>query len=163
QVPAAAMTLDIGNTGKPNRFAQEARRMGIRIEPPSVNRSEAGFMPSNGAISYSLAALRNVGRHHVDHNCAERAKRGSFKDVSEFARAINPRLVNKRALEMLAAAGAFDEAGIGRATALANVDRIMAAGNRSLADETGGQNDLFAGAARTHPPIEPPAAKAWVA
>jgi len=159
---AASMTLDIGNTDKLNGFAQEARRMGIRIEPPSVNRSEAGFMPSNGAIRYSLAALRNVGRHAVDHICAERAKRGSFKDVSEFARAINPRLVNKRALEMLAAAGAFDELGIDRATALANVDRIMAAGNRSLADETGGQNDLFAGAARTPPPIELRAAKPWV-
>ncbi|MGB6195247.1 MAG: DNA polymerase III subunit alpha, partial [Methyloceanibacter sp.] len=143
---AASMTLDIGNTDKLNGFAQEARRMGIRIEPPSVNRSEAGFMPSDGAIRYSLAALRNVGRHAVDHICAEREKRGLFKDVSEFARAINPRLVNKRALEMLAAAGAFDEFGIDRATALANVDRIMAAGNRSLADETGGQNDLFAGA-----------------
>ena len=159
---AASMTLDIGNTDKLNGFAQEARRMGIRIEPPSVNRSEAGFMPSDGAIRYSLAALRNVGRHAVDHICAEREKRGSFKDVSEFARAINPRLVNKRALEMLAAAGAFDELGIDRATALANVDRIMAAGNRSLADETGGQNDLFAGAARTPPPIELRAAKPWV-
>jgi DNA polymerase-3 subunit alpha len=159
---AASMTLDIGNTDKLNGFAQEARRMGIRIEPPSVNRSEAGFMPSDGAIRYSLAALRNVGRHAVDHICAEREKRGLFKDVSEFARAINPRLVNKRALEMLAAAGAFDELGIDRATALANVDRIMAAGNRSLADETGGQNDLFAGAARTPPPIELRAAKPWV-
>jgi DNA polymerase-3 subunit alpha len=159
---AASMTLDIGNTDKLNGFAQEARRMGIRIEPPSVNRSEAGFIPSDGAIHYSLAALRNVGRHAVDHICAERAKRGPFNDVSEFARAINPRLVNKRALETLAAAGALDELGIDWATALANVDRIMAAGNRSLADETGGQNDLFAGAARMPPPIELRSAKPWV-
>jgi DNA polymerase-3 subunit alpha len=135
--------------------------MRIRIEPPSVNHSEAGFMPSESGIRYSLAALRNVGRQAVDHICAERDKRGRFKDVSEFARAINPRLVNKRALETLAAAGAFDELGIDRATALANVDRIMAAGTRSLEDETGGQNDLFAGAART-PPIELRQAKPWV-
>jgi DNA polymerase-3 subunit alpha len=158
---AASMTLDIGNTDKLNGFAQEARRMRIRIEPPSVNHSEAGFMPSESGIRYSLAALRNVGRQAVDHICAERDKRGRFKDVSEFARAINPRLVNKRALETLAAAGAFDELGIDRATALANVDRIMAAGTRSLEDETGGQNDLFAGAART-PPIELRQAKPWV-
>jgi DNA polymerase-3 subunit alpha len=158
---AASMTLDIGNTDKLNSFAQEARRMRIRIEPPSVNHSEAGFMPSESGIRYSLAALRNVGRQAVDHICAERDKRGRFKDVSEFARAINPRLVNKRALETLAAAGAFDELGIDRATALANVDRIMAAGTRSLEDETGGQNDLFAGAART-PPIELRQAKPWV-
>ena len=159
---AASMTLDIGNTDKLNGFAQEARRMGIRIEPPSVNHSEAGFMPSETGIRYSLAALRNVGRQAVDHICAEREKRGRFKDVSAFARAINPRLVNKRALETLASAGAFDELGIDRATALANVDRIMAAGSRSLEDETGGQNDLFAGAARTPPPIELRPAKPWV-
>ena len=159
---AASMTLDIGNTDKLNGFAQEARRMGIRIEPPSVNHSEAGFMPSESGIRYSLAALRNVGRQAVDHICAEREKRGRFKDVSAFARAINPRLVNKRALETLASAGAFDELGIDRATALANVDRIMAAGSRSLEDETGGQNDLFAGAARTPPPIDLRPAKPWV-
>ena len=159
---AASMTLDIGNTDKLNGFAQEARRMGIRIEPPSVNHSEAGFMPSETGIRYSLAALRNVGRQAVDHICAEREKRGRFEDVSAFARAINPRLVNKRALETLASAGAFDELGIDRATALANVDRIMAAGSRSLEDETGGQNDLFAGAARTPPPIDLRPAKPWV-
>ena len=158
---AASMTLDIGNTDKLNGFAQEARRMGIRIEPPSVNHSEAGFMPSETRIRYSLAALRNVGRQAVDHICAEREKRGRFKDVSAFARAINPRLVNKRALETLASAGAFDELGIDRATALDNVDRIMATGSRSLEDETGGQNDLFASAARTPPPIELRPAKPW--
>ena len=159
---AASMTLDIGNTDKLNSFAQEARRMGIRIEPPSMNRSEAGFVPSDGGIRYSLAALRNVGRQAVDHICAEREKRGHFRDVSEFARAINPRIVNKRALESLSAAGAFDELGIDRATALANVDHIMAAGTRSLEDENGGQNDLFAGAARTPPPIELRTAKPWI-
>src|SRR5512145_120615 len=74
---AASMTLDIGNTDKLNSFAQEARRMGIRIEPPSVNHSEAGFMPSGGAIRYSLAALKNVGRHAVEHVCDERTERGA--------------------------------------------------------------------------------------
>ena len=159
---AASMTLDIGNTDRLNSFAQEARRMGIRLEPPSINHSEAGFVPSDGGIRYSLAALRNVGRQAVDHICAEREKRGHFRNLSDFARAINPRIVNKRALETLSAAGAFDELGIDRATALANVDRIMAAGTRSLEDENGGQNDLFAGAARTPPPIELRSAKSWV-
>jgi DNA polymerase-3 subunit alpha len=159
---AASMTLDIGNTDKLNGFAQEASRMGIRIEPPSVNHSEAGFMPSETGIRYSLAALRNVGKQAVEHICAERDKRGAFKDISAFARAINPRLVNKRALETLACAGAFDELGIDRATALANVDRIMAAGSRSIENESGGQNDLFAGTARTPPPIELRPAPPWV-
>lgn len=136
--------------------------MGIAILPPSVNKSEAGFIPSGGGIRYSLAALKNVGRQAVDHIAAERqARGGAFRDISEFARAINPRLVNKRALETLASAGAMDELGIDRATALANVDRIMAAGNRSLEVKSEGQEDLFAGATSTPPAIELRAAKPW--
>jgi DNA polymerase-3 subunit alpha len=159
---AASMTLDMGNTDKLNGFAQEARRLELRIEPPSVNRSEVGFIPSDGAIRYSLAALKNVGRHAVEHICAEREERGLFPDVSEFARRINPRLVNKRALETLAAAGALDELGLDRATAFANIDRIIAAGNRSLETSAEGQEDLFSGAKHLPPPIELRAAKPWV-
>ena len=128
---AASMTLDIGNTDKLNSFAQEARRMGIRIEPPSVNHSEAGFLPSDAAIRYSLAAVRNVGGQAVDHICAARVKRGPFRDISEFARAINPRIVNKRVIESLAAAGALVELKVDRATAFANSDRIVAHAQQS--------------------------------
>ena len=159
---AASMTLDISNADKLNGFVQEARRLGIRIEPPSVNRSEVGFVPSEGAIRYSLAAVKNVGRHAVEHLCAEREARGPFGDVSDFARRINPRLLNKRALETLAAAGALDELKIDRATALANVDRLIAAGNRSIETSAEGQEDLFSGATHVPPPIELRPAKPFV-
>jgi DNA polymerase III subunit alpha len=159
---AASMTLDMGNADKLSGFAQEARRLGLRLEPPSINRSEVGFIPSDGAIRYSLAALKNVGRQAVEHIVQERAAAGAFRDISDFARRINPRLVNKRALETLAAAGALDELGLDRATAFANVDRIIAAGNRSLETSTEGQDDLFAGAQHLPPPIELRAAKLWV-
>ena len=159
---AASMTLDMGNADKLNGFAQEARRLGIPLEPPSVNRSEVGFIPSNGAIRYSLAALKNVGRQAVEHICAERAEQGPYKDVSDFARRISPRLVNKRAMETLAAAGALDELGVDRATAYANVDLIIAAGNRSLETSAEGQEDLFSGARHAPPPIELRPAKPWV-
>jgi DNA polymerase-3 subunit alpha len=159
---AASMTLDMGNADKLNGFAQEARRIGLRIEPPSVNRSEVGFIPSDGAIRYSLAALKNVGRHAVEHIVEERETRGPFSDVSNFSRRINPRLVNKRALETLAAAGALDELGVNRATAFANVDRMIAEGNRSLETSAEGQDDLFSGASHVPPPIELRSAKPWV-
>jgi DNA polymerase-3 subunit alpha len=159
---AASMTLDIGNADKLNGFAQEARRLGLRVEPPSVNRSEVGFIPSDGAIRYSLAALKNVGRHAVEHICEERNARGPFRDVSDFARRINPRFVNKRALETLAAAGALDELGINRATAYANVDRIMAAGNRTIETIAEGQEDLFSGAQHLPPAIELRPARPWI-
>ncbi|MEZ5828221.1 MAG: DNA polymerase III subunit alpha [Hyphomicrobiales bacterium] len=158
---AASMTLDMGNADKLNGFAQEARRLEIRLEPPSVNLSELGFVPNDGAIRYSLAALKNVGKHAVEHICAEREERGLFKDVSDFAQRINPRLVNKRALETLAAAGALDDLGVDRATAFANVDLLIAAGNRSLETSAEGQDDLFSGASHA-PAIELRAAKPWL-
>jgi DNA polymerase-3 subunit alpha len=159
---AASMTLDMGNADKLSGFAQEARRLGLRIEPPSINRSEVGFLPGEDAIRYSLAALKNVGRHAVEHIVQEREERGAFGDVSAFARRINPRLVNKRALETLAAAGALDELGLDRATAFANVDRLIAAGNRSMETSAEGQDDLFAGDQRVPPPIELRPVAPWV-
>ena len=140
---AASMTLDTGNTDKLNSFAQEARRLGMRIEPPSVNRSEVGFVPSEGAIRYSLAALKNVGRHAVEHICAEREAKGPFRDLRDFAQRIDPHAVNKRALETLAASGALEELGIDRATAFANVDRILALAQQAYRDKEAGQGALF--------------------
>jgi DNA polymerase-3 subunit alpha len=159
---AASMTLDMGNADKLSGFAQDARRLGLRIEPPAINRSEVDFLPGDGAIRYSLAALKNVGRQAVEHLTEEREARGPFRDVSDFARRINPRLINKRALETLAAAGALDELRIDRATAFANVDRIIAAGNRSVEATAEGQDDLFSGAEQVPPPIELRPAKPWV-
>ena len=140
---AASMTLDMGNTDKLNGFAQEARRLGMRIEPPSVNRSEVGFVPSEGAIRYSLAALKNVGRHAVEHICAEREAKGPFRNLRDFAQRIDPHAVNKRALETLAASGALEELGIDRATAFANVDRILALAQQAYRDKEAGQGALF--------------------
>jgi DNA polymerase-3 subunit alpha len=143
---AASMTLDMGNADKLNGFAQEARRLGMRIEPPSINRSEVGFTPSDGAIRYSLAALKNVGRHTVEHICAEREQRGPFRDLRDFAQRIDPHAVNKRALETLAAAGALEELGIDRATAFANVDRVLALAQQAHRDKQAGQGALFSSA-----------------
>jgi DNA polymerase-3 subunit alpha len=151
----------MGNADKLAGFAQEARRLGLRLEPPSVNRSEVGFVPGEGSIRYSLAALKNVGRHAVEHIVALREEGGAFRDVSDFARRVNPRMVNKRALETLAAAGALDELGVDRATAYANVDRIVAEGNRAAETSAEGQNDLFSGARHAPPPLELRPAKPW--
>ena len=160
---AASMTLDMGNADKLNSFAQEARRLGIQLEQPSVNHSEVGFVPHGNTIRYSLAALKNVGRPAVESIVAERAANGPFADISDFARRLNPRHVNKRALETLATAGAFDDLGIDRATALENVDRMILAGNSAQEAKAGGQNDLFlSGGNAAPPPIELRPASPWL-
>src|SRR6202040_4242172 len=103
----ASMTLDMGNTDKLAEFRAEAVRLGIKVEPPSINRSGVEFDVEDSIIYYALAALRGVGRQAVQSIIEARAER-PFADLADFARRINPRSINKRVLESLGASGAFD-------------------------------------------------------
>lgn len=142
---AATMTLDLGNTDKLNLFAQEAGHNDIEILPPCINNSEIVFLPTKNAIRYSLAALKNVGEAAVEHVYQERVDNGPYKDLSDFANRINPRVVNKRALEALAASGAFDEIEPNRALVYNNIDQILSNAQRLNENRLVGQNDLFSG------------------
>jgi DNA polymerase-3 subunit alpha len=141
---AATMTLDLGNTDKLAEFRREAERLGIIVEPPSVNRGAREFDVSDGRIIYSLAALRGVGAQAVEAIVKARAD-GLFADLADFASRIEPRAVNKRALESLAAAGAFDCLEPRRARAFGAVDAILAHSQRAGADAASGQSELFGG------------------
>ena len=157
---AASMTLDMGNTDKLAEFRDEAERLGIEVEPPSVNRSGVEFEVEGNTIHYALAALRGVGRQAVESIVAVRGER-VFADLSDFGRRINPRAVNKRVLESLAAAGAFDCIEGNRARACAAVDAILATAQRTQDDVARGQSELFAGAA-AHSAIAVPALEPWL-
>src|SRR5262249_28294171 len=156
---AASMTLDMGNTDKLSEFRAEAERLGIKVEPPSVNRSGVNFDVDGNTIHYALAALKGVGRQAVETIVAARAAR-PFAGLSDFASRINPRAVNKRVLESLAAAGAFDALESNRARVFAAVDTILAAAQRELeATESGALQFSFggpaAGDALRLPTVEP--------
>jgi DNA polymerase III subunit alpha len=156
---AASMTLDMGNTDKLSEFRAEAERLGIKVEPPSVNRSGVAFDVDGNTIHYALAALKGVGRAAVDTIVDARGAK-PFTDLSDFASRINPRAVNKRVLESLAAAGAFDALEGNRARVFAAVDTIMAAAQRELeATESGALQFSFgspaAGDALRLPTVEP--------
>ena len=114
---AASMTLAMGNTDKLAEFRAEAERLSIKVEPPSINRSDVEFEVAGDTIRYALAALRGVGRQAVEAILAARAER-PFADLADFARRVNPRAVNKRVLESLVAAGAFDAMEANRARSL---------------------------------------------
>jgi DNA polymerase-3 subunit alpha len=141
---AASMTLDMNNTDKLAEFRAEAERLGIKIDPPAVNRSGVEFDVAGNTIHYALAALKGVGRQAVESIVSARRER-RFGDLADFASRINPRAVNKRVLESLAAAGAFDDLERDRARASAAVDAMMAAAQRAYEAETLGQNELFGG------------------
>src|SRR5581483_5340635 len=107
---AASMTLDIGNTDRLNVFRQEAQRLGIRVAPPDINRSEAYFAcdAQTRVIYYALAAVKGVGKQAMEHVVEVRRAGGAFDGVADFAARVDPKLVNRRAFESLVRAGAFD-------------------------------------------------------
>ena len=157
---AASMTLDMGNTDKLAEFRSEAERLGIKVEPPSINRSGVAFDVDNGAIHYALAALRGVGRQAVEAIVAARGEK-PFADLADFARRINPRAVNKRVLESLAASGAFDSIEPNRARAYGAVDIVLAASQRAHDNAALGQNELFGGAT-TRETLALPVVEPWL-
>src|SRR5439155_7336118 len=125
-------------------FRSEAHRLGVKVEPPSVNRSGKAFEVAGNTIHYALAALKGVGAQAVEAMVAARGDR-AFADLADFARRITPRAVNKRVLESLAAAGAFDVLDGNRAQVLAAVDTILAEAQRSHDAQAIGQSELFGG------------------
>src|SRR6187399_1597754 len=158
---AASMTLDMGNTDKLSEFRAEAERLDIKVEPPSVNRSGAAFEVEGSTIYYALAALKGVGRQAVDTIVAARGEK-PFIDLTDFARRINPRAVNKRVLESLAASGAFDTLEPNRARANAAVDAIMSTAQRTHEAFSVGQDDMF-GCMSSRVTIAIPAVEPWLA
>ncbi len=123
---AASMTLDMGNTDKLSEFRRDAERLGIKVLPPAINRSGVEFDVHEGAIHYALGAIKGVGRAAVESVVAARAAGGPFRDLADFARRIDTKLVNRRTIEALIAAGALDALEPERARAMAAIDGMLA-------------------------------------
>ncbi|MEN3347729.1 MAG: polymerase subunit alpha, partial [Bradyrhizobium sp.] len=158
---AASMTLELNNTDKLSEFRSEAQRLGIKVEAPNINRSGATFEVGEKTIYYALAALKGVGIQAVEQIIEERNKKGAFTSLADFASRVSPRAVNKRIIESLAAAGAFDTLEPNRARVFAGADAILAACQRSHEAATSGQNDMF-GSAPDAPSIMLPQVEPWL-
>ncbi len=103
---AASMAYDITNTDRLAAFTEDARRCGVAILPPCINASQADFSVQDGAVRYALAALKNVGEKAMEAVVIGRG--AGFAALPEFAKRVDPKLLNKRQLESLIAAGCFD-------------------------------------------------------
>ncbi|WP_235981511.1 DNA polymerase III subunit alpha [Methylobrevis albus] len=147
---AASMTLDMANTDKLNDFRREAMRLDIEVMPPSVNRSAAEFEVDEGKILYALAAVKGVGRAAVEHLVEVRGGK-PFRDLGDFAARINPKALNKRMMESLVAAGAFDAMEANRARMFQGIEAVLGAAAHRTEREASGQNELFGGAAEVEP------------
>jgi DNA polymerase-3 subunit alpha len=140
---AASMTLDMGNTDKLG-ISAEGVRLGVKVGPPWINGSGVAFEVEGNTIHYALAALKGVGRQAVEAIVAARGER-PFAGLADFAGLVDPHAVNKRVLESLAAAGAFDALEGNRARVFAAVDTMLATAQRAHEDVAVGQSELFGG------------------
>ena len=176
---AASMTLDMGNTDKLGVFKKEVERMGVKLRHPDINKSEVDFSVefddgigkiaesdeadnSESGIRYALAAIKNVGRQAMESIIAERMAIGSFQSISDFASRIDPKLINKRQLENLARAGAFDSLNQNRARVLGAVEQILRHANSTSESRATGQENLFAGSGSEMPAIPLPEVEDWL-
>jgi DNA polymerase-3 subunit alpha len=163
---AATMTQDMSNTEKLAMFSQELQRMNIPLLPPDVNKSIPRFsvelMPDGSkAVRYALAGLKGVGEDAMKSVIAERDKNGVFKDLYDFARRLNTKIMNKRQMESLAASGAFDAMNPHRAQVLASVEILLKYAAGVAEERNSGQSSLFGGAQDELPLPVFPAVDKW--
>ncbi len=145
---AASMSLEISNSEKLASFYQDARRIGAKVLPPDLNHSEADFSVKETedgdlAVRYALGAVRNVALGAMEALVAERQARGPFKALYDFSERLDAKAVNKRQLENLAKAGAFDGMEPDRARALAACEIISAYAQRVAEERASSQTSLF--------------------
>ncbi|WBU64593.1 DNA polymerase III subunit alpha [Paracoccus aerodenitrificans] len=157
---AGVMNCDIHLTEKLSVYKRELDRMEIEVVPPCVNRSGATFTVKEGRIHYALGALKGVG---VEAMRAIETVRGDqpFADMVDFARRVDLRRVGKRALEMMARAGAFDLLDDNRARVMASLDGLVAFSGASHDQAASNQSSLFGGG-EDLPPPRPVLAQIWL-
>ena len=162
---AASMCYDMALTDKLGVFVDDARRLGVAVLPPCIHRSGAEFdveaVGEGRAIRYALGALKSVGEGAMERLVAERAARGPFKSLDDLAHRVDPRLLNKRQLETLAAAGALDAIDPNRAGVFAVAETVLAVAQRTHANRTSGQGGLFGAAEVAGDAITLPRAARW--
>jgi DNA polymerase-3 subunit alpha len=144
---AALLTTEMESSDSIVKYIGECREMGIQVLPPDANTSRLDFsVEGTGRIRFGLAAVKNVGEAAIRSVIEARARLGAFRTVSEFCEHTDGRLVNKRVVESLIKAGAFDYLLASRARLAAAVDTILERSSRKAREKETGQESLFGGA-----------------
>lgn len=140
---AALLTSVLDVPGKISEYIAEAKEMGIRVLPPDVNSSEDGFSVSGTDIRFGLAAIKNVGRAFMRQLVEERQENGPYASLMDFCERLYDKDLNRRALESMIQAGAFDSMGFHRSQMLAVYERVVDAVANERRKNVEGQLDLF--------------------
>jgi DNA polymerase-3 subunit alpha len=149
---AALLTAEIGNQDKLAFYLAECRDMGIGVLPPDVNSSDRAFTPAGKNIRFGLTAIKNVGEAAIESVTAARRALGRFDNLFQFCENVDLRLLNKRVLESLIKAGAFDSLGARRSQLMAVLDRAMELGQGRQRESSSGQHGLFAAGSEASSP-----------
>ncbi len=158
---AASMSFELNNTDRLNLFRDEIDRLGLGLLPPDCNRSEANFTVEAGAIRYGLAAIKGVGLHAMEALVDERRRGGVFADLADFADRVDAKAINRRQLEGLIRAGAFDSLNANRAQTQGAVDALIARAGSAARGRSSGQVGLFEGTVVARPPLPLPDVADW--
>jgi DNA polymerase-3 subunit alpha len=164
---AASMCYDMTLTDKLAIWVDDARRSGVALLAPSVNASEAEYAVEEGpdgagAVRYALGALKGVGERAMEHLVAERKSGGPYKSLDDFAERVDPQWLNRRQVEALAGAGAFDELVPDRAGVFAAAETILGEVAKAHEQRQTGQGGLFGGASENaHSAIRLPRDARW--
>jgi len=139
----AVMSLDITNIDKLMFYKEECKKMGFKVLPPDINKSDADFSVEKGNIRYGLAAIKSVGAANMEAIAAERRKHGPYKDISDFIHRTDAKQINRRQLEQLIKAGAFDCLDKARGRLFANIETIVQHINAATELKNSSQSSLF--------------------
>lgn len=162
---AASMCFELGQTEKLAIFVEDMKRLGVLCLPPDINASEAEFsveaVDDGFAVRYALAGLKGVGEKAMELLVEERHAKGRFQSLDDFARRVDPRLLNKRQVEALAGAGGFDSIAPDRPGVYAAAETILAVAQRTHANRESGQGGLFGEAEPVGSAIQLPKSARW--
>jgi len=162
---AASMCFDMHQSEKLAVFVDDLRRNGLTLLGPDMNRSEAEFTVETTelglAVRYALAGIRNVGEKAMEQIVAEREAHGPFESLDDLFRRMPPGAMNRRQLESLAGAGAFDSLEPDRARVLASADLLLAVADAAERERESGQEGLFGGEDHATPALRLADAQSW--
>lgn len=140
---AATLSADMDNTDKVVRFIADCREMGISILPPDINQSGREFKVIGNSICFGLEAVKGVGSAAIDSILESRDKGGAFSSISDFLERVDQRRVNKKVIESLVKAGAFDSLDTSRPRVLEYINRMLNGSSKIYAARFSGQQSIF--------------------
>ncbi len=140
---AAAISAEIGDTDYVVQLIDECRKLGLQVLPPDINESSTQFVVTPKGIRFGMSAIKNVGVGAVEAILRGREEKGHFENLFEFCSRVDLRTVNKKTIESLVLAGAFDAVEHNRSLLFANIEKAIQFGQGVKAQTSRGQSSLF--------------------